>query len=361
MKGSGSRQGSLSALVALLIALCWSGAARGAAPEASDESVVEAAPGPEEAEEKGALDRLAESFSHPELRLGLVAQAMAQVRPEREETNGFLVRAARLQLHGELQGGWRYFFQTEFVRAPALLDLLLGWGPNRALVLQAGYFRVPFGWELAVNLPALPFIYRARVVQELVPGRQVGAAVMGEVAEGLLTYGLGVFNGNGAQFLGNDDNAPLVTGRLSVAPPLGDAAVLLIGASGAWQRDDTEALQQDTILAGADAHLEVSRLTLGGEVVVSQRFEEGAEFPAGEAPWGHQLTASLVAVPETLWVLARWDSFQPEDPNERSDLVILGVNARPADSVLLRLNYQIPLERPALQNHWLRLNVQFAF
>ena len=315
----------------------------------------------EDDEGEGALARMADLFRTPALRIGLVTQVTAQTRLAREETNGLLIRAARLQLQGALEGGWRYFVQTEFVLAPSLFDLILGWSSGDELIIQAGFFRVPFSGELEVNLPALLFIDRAQVVNALAPGRQLGVAAQGAVAEGLFSYGVGIFNGNGRQFAGNDDNAPLVTSRLAVAPPLGEQVELQIGASGAWRRDDTEVRQGDTVLLGADVDLDVGPLLVNGEVIWSERLDEDA--PPGEDadPWGYQLTAGAEILPETLWALLRWDSFQPAGPEARSDLLIAGINYRPVDGVLFRLNYQLPTSAPAPENHWVRLNLQVVF
>jgi phosphate-selective porin OprO/OprP len=76
----------------------------------------------------------------------------------------------------------------------ALLDAYLDVHPLPWLRLRVGKFKAPIGLERLQSDPDLPFMERA-LTQNLTPNRDVGVQLWGEIASGLLTYQVGVFNG----------------------------------------------------------------------------------------------------------------------------------------------------------------------
>jgi phosphate-selective porin OprO/OprP len=105
--------------------------------------------------------------------------------------------------------------------------------------LQIGKFKPPLGLERLQSATALMFIERAFPTL-LVPSRDLGAMLWGELAGGLLVYQIGVFNGvrdGGTQDIDSDD-AKDVVGRLFFHPlrPFGNERLdgLGIGLAGSW-------------------------------------------------------------------------------------------------------------------------------
>jgi phosphate-selective porin OprO and OprP len=107
------------------------------------------------------------------------------------------------------------------------------------LQLEAGKFKPPLGLERLQSATATMFIERAFPTL-LVPSRDLGAMVHGELANGLFTYQLGGFNGvrdGGTQDVDTDDGKDVV-GRIFLHPfrPLGNAWLdgFGIGGAGSW-------------------------------------------------------------------------------------------------------------------------------
>jgi phosphate-selective porin OprO/OprP len=134
--------------------------------------------------------------------------------------NGFDIRRARLLLGGDLLEHFAYGFQYEFQGAGSrnLLDALVDVKAFDFMTLRMGQFKEPFGLEQYTSDKNLFFTERA-MGYALTPSRDVGAMVHATVLDGRLTYGLGIFNGDGLDdATGGDADSPQLTGRLVVAP-----------------------------------------------------------------------------------------------------------------------------------------------
>jgi phosphate-selective porin OprO/OprP len=116
------------------------------------------------------------------------------------------------------------------------------WTP---LQLQAGKFKPPLGLERLQSATATMFVERAFPTL-LVPSRDLGVMLQGELANGLFTYQVGGFNGvrdGGTQDVDTDDGKDVV-GRVFVHPfrPLGNEWLdgLGLGVAGSWGRVDEQ-------------------------------------------------------------------------------------------------------------------------
>jgi phosphate-selective porin len=76
-------------------------------------------------------------------------------------------------------------------------DAYLNYRYSKALQVQAGSFKVPFGLEANTRATDLDFIYRSRISSRLAPGRDQGFAVHGRGLKGFLAYEGGVFRHDG--------------------------------------------------------------------------------------------------------------------------------------------------------------------
>lgn len=155
--------------------------------------------------------------------------------------DGFELYDARLRASGEV-GIFGYHVQTEWDAARQrlrLLDARLSLPFMPELVLDLGQLRAPFGKEMLKGKGEITFVERARISRLLPPGRQVGAQLSGETAEGKLTYRAGLFNGN-ARAAANDDSF-LWAGRVQFnnlgASEFYDELVVEVGANAAISSD----------------------------------------------------------------------------------------------------------------------------
>lgn len=126
-----------------------------------------------------------------------------------------------------------------------LFDAYLNFRYLPQLQVQGGKFKPPLGLERLQSATALMFIERGFPTL-LVPSRDLGAMVHGEVANGFVTYQIGGFNGvrdGGTQDFDTDDGKDVV-GRLFLHPfrPIGNAWLdgFGIGAAGSWGEVDEQ-------------------------------------------------------------------------------------------------------------------------
>jgi phosphate-selective porin OprO/OprP len=128
----------------------------------------------------------------------------------------FQLRRARPLLEGTLFGAFDFRLLTDFGGGTATIqDAYLDIHPSRALRLRAGKFKPPVGLERLQSATQTLFIERA-LPTNLVPNRDIGLQLHGEVLEGALTYALGAFNGvpDGSSADANSDNSFDLAGRV---------------------------------------------------------------------------------------------------------------------------------------------------
>ena len=107
----------------------------------------------------------------------------------------FLLRTARPSLEGSLGKLVAFRLTPEFAgESASLVDAYVDLRFNPAYTLRVGKFTSPVGLERLQSSAALSEIERA-LPSELAPNRDIGVQLQGEVAEGRVSYALGLFNG----------------------------------------------------------------------------------------------------------------------------------------------------------------------
>ena len=152
--------------------------------------------------------------------------------------NTLRMRRVRLSVDGNLSKTVSYKIQGDFTRSPMLVDAFIKYKPCREFAIQLGQFKTPFTIESPINPVNLEIFDYGEAVQQLggykdvcgvgALGRDLGLMATGslfpvEGEEGykysIVDYSIGVFNGNGANQLDNNNRKDLV-GRLDVHPGL---------------------------------------------------------------------------------------------------------------------------------------------
>ncbi|MFL5350808.1 MAG: OprO/OprP family phosphate-selective porin [Hyalangium sp.] len=139
---------------------------------------------------------------------------------DRPGTSTFQLRRARPLLEGTLFGAFDFRLLTDFGGGTATVqDAYLDIHPWRALRLRVGKFKPPVGLERLQSATNTLFIERA-LPTNLVPNRDIGLQLHGELLEGTLTYALGAFNGvpDGGSADANSDNSFDLAGRVYTYP-----------------------------------------------------------------------------------------------------------------------------------------------
>ena len=174
------------------------------------------------------------------IRIGGYAQADGRFFADHGEgtaTNTFLVRRARLVLQGTVARYFDFYIDPDFgLGQTVLFDAYLNVRPSSKLQFRIGKFKSPVGLERLQSGQNILLAERA-LPTALVPNRDVGAEVHGELAGGIASYALGVFDGalDGALVDIDTNDGKDLAGRLFLQPFARGASALKglgLGVSG---------------------------------------------------------------------------------------------------------------------------------
>ncbi len=320
-------------------------------------------------------------------------------------SDGFALYDARLGATGKIGivfdyvAGIEVDTREENIR---LLDATLGFPVAEELLrVDVGLGKSRFGGEASADKASIPFVERFQGALALAPGRQIGLGLGGRTLEGRLSYGAGVYNGNGPTWE-NDGSGFLWTARAGWNS-VGDVEffedfVWEVGASVAFSEDSAlNALPVSLPEPGVENPVPVleeftgDRLTWGGNARVAYReFAVAGEYLRTEfrPALGEDSHAEgwFVQGSFTLWaaadILARYDSFRTAggvggpDAAGTTKFLVLGVNVLPGLVGRLGFQYAIGLDGtlagqelaldrtntgPRLADGQFLLNLQVAF
>ena len=133
------------------------------------------------------------------LRLGGVLQVDSRTffdNPAIAGAGGLLLRRARPYLGGTVFRDFDFLFVPDFAptSGTTIFDAFVNYHYSPALQLQAGKFKVPIGLEQLVQDRNVIFNERS-LATDLVPNRDIGFALHGELLGGGVNYSGGVLNG----------------------------------------------------------------------------------------------------------------------------------------------------------------------
>ena len=181
-------------------------------------------------------------------------------------SDNFLLRRVEPTLSGSLGKYVGFLITPEFGgNSPTLLDF---WGELRfdpAAYVRVGRFKEPVGLENLQSSAALTFIERA-LPTDLVPGRDIGIQLHGQLLNQTLSYAVGVFNGGadgGDATPPDGDNRHDIAARVFAEPFKNSPGVLqnlgfgvsgtvgnVSGASGSAANSATNLANTAAILSG---------------------------------------------------------------------------------------------------------------
>jgi phosphate-selective porin OprO/OprP len=132
----------------------------------------------------------------------------------------FLLRRARMILEATFNDFIDFRFMPDFAGvAPVIQDAYFDFKFAPEAKLRFGKFKVPVGLETLQSDPFTHFIERG-LPSYLAPVRDVGVQVPGDVADGVLRYAVGLFNGaiDGGSADGDADRSKDAAARLMLQP-----------------------------------------------------------------------------------------------------------------------------------------------
>jgi phosphate-selective porin OprO/OprP len=135
-------------------------------------------------------------------------------------TDSFLPRRVRPILQGRVGRHFAFNLTPDFGGGTAVLqDAYLDVRPSSKIRVRVGKFKAPVGLERLQSAASLALVERA-LPTALVPNRDVGAMVHGELASGVVAYAAGVFNGarDGGSLDGDTNDGKDLAARLFLSP-----------------------------------------------------------------------------------------------------------------------------------------------
>jgi phosphate-selective porin OprO/OprP len=136
-----------------------------------------------------------------------------------ENTNTFLLRRVRPVLEGTIFEFFDWRIMPELAGTPNVQDAYGNVRLLKEVQFRGGKFKAPVGLERLASDADLPFVERGLPTQ-LVPDRDVGVQLHGDLFDSTLVYAVGFFNGVGDGVNGDLDNGDKKDwdGRLVVRP-----------------------------------------------------------------------------------------------------------------------------------------------
>ena len=311
------------------------------------------------------------------------------------EINTFNVRRARLDIKGNINPHLEFRLQGDFAVSPKMVDGFVKVKLAKYFNIQAGQFKIPFTFENPQSPLTLEGIEYAQVISKLSGysdvchvatysgGRDVGLMLYGDLfnfeRDGkeipILTYKLGVFNGNGM----NKKDANLgkdIAGSIEVCPGVQG---LKLAAS---YYDGNYLLDENGV---KDENAERNRLTFGGKYETN-RLTVRSEYITAKTGMGDRkpgeyflLNSDGFYVSAGYWFdikceksgnvqrirpVARYDFFRQDitDINTNSTYYMVGIDWWPYKNLRLLVNYTMK-DKPGFDhigNLWqAQLSVKF--
>ncbi len=228
--------------------------------------------------------------------------------------NRVLLRRARITTKGSFAEGFEFTLQPDFGNNSisgntgyrgGFADAFVAWTKYEAANLQLGQFKSAFGYEQLLSDTKTPMVERALPSDMLTLSRQIGAALIGTVADKRISYNFGAYNGNGVNNGNNDNDQFMYAGR--VAATLWSAgADRLVVATNALSSRETGTLVGRRTGWGVDSQLTLGRFDFNGEYLRSlQNRDVGVDVTAE----GWSLLAGFFVVPKTWQALVRYETY----------------------------------------------------
>jgi phosphate-selective porin OprO/OprP len=175
------------------------------------------------------------------LQIGALVHADGRFAPGDEDeavTDTFAIRRLRPYLRGRFAQHFEFYVNPDFAGGTLVIqDAYVDTVFAPAFRVRLGKAKTPFGLERLQTVAYMLFFERA-LPTALVPNRDVGVQVLGDVAGGLVSYSAGVVNGvtdGGSGDVDSSDSKDLA-GRLVVRPfikrPAGPLRGLALGFAG---------------------------------------------------------------------------------------------------------------------------------
>ena len=300
---------------------------------------------------------------------------------EFENLNTFNVRRARLDVKGNINPYLEFRLQGDFAVSPKMVDGFVKVKLAKYFNIQAGQFKIPFTFENPQSPLTLEGIEYAQVISKLSGysdvchvatysgGRDVGLMLYGDLfnfeRDGkeipILTYKLGVFNGNGM----NKKDANLgkdIAGSIEICPGVKGLKLAASYYNGDYLLDNEFKINDTLTINHKDDFANRDRLTFGGKYE-NDRLTIRSEYIYGKTDMANEegiylLESDGFYVSAGYWFdikckksgnvqrirpVARYDFFREDMTviNTNSTYYMVGIDWWPYKNLRLLVNYTL--------------------
>ena len=299
------------------------------------------------------------------LRVGARAHADSAAGAE-----GFRLFESRLKVSGRVGLVFDYKFVTRYDASKdafRIHDAMVKMPLIPEFELSFGMFKPYFGYEATQGRDEITFLQRSQAATAIRPDRQIGVQAGGQALEGRLTYGAGLYNGNGRSVTNDGDNY-MFAGRVQFNSigtiAFYDELVVQAGASLGYSKDTSASLGTGIVTGDRAAAPRItsdfagSRLFWGADVEVSwhnlkltgeyARADFDLDAPlSGGGPAETEAYGGYVQFGYRPWGLfegvVRYDGFQPALGADRK-FMVFGLNMYPDGYAKFGLQYASALD-----------------
>ena len=251
-------------------------------------------------------------------------------------SHGFDIRRVRLAADGALSEQLDYKFQAEYETSVMVIDAFVRWKILPEVNVQVGQYKVQYSQEtlygpanwLTIENPAA--VAKLNGYSDLsglkANGRDIGITLYGDLLDKVLSYRVGVFNGNGINTKDDNDKKDFA-GLLWVRPVKGLALSVgqYLGHYGAKGDEKT----RNRTSAGAE--WKDKRLTIRSEYLYGKTDKQKSE--------GFYATAGYFVIPQ-LQPIVSVDYFKADkDADERQWNYQVGLNWTPIKKLRIQAAY----------------------
>lgn len=298
--------------------------------------------------------------------------------------NTLRMRRVRLSVDGNLSKTVSYKIQGDFSRSPMLVDAFIKYKPCREFAIQLGQFKTPFTIESPINPVNLEIFDYGEAVQQLggykdvcgvgALGRDLGLMATGslfpvEGEEGykysIVDYSIGVFNGNGANQLDNNNSKDLV-GRLDVHPGLKEITLSGSYYYGKYTKDENIDCTRNRWAAGAQYN--DGKFLLRGEYIGGKTGYAPSLIPEDLGYYNSNGYYGVVgynfqAGEQKIMPVLRYEHFTKDAGivNGGTNWYTAGINYWPLKSVNCKLDYSLIQKEAGGNSHRVVAMVSYKF
>lgn len=293
--------------------------------------------------------------------------------------NTLRMRRVRLSVDGNLAKTVSYKIQGDFTRSPMLVDAYIKYKPCREFAIQLGQFKTPFTIESPINPVNLEIFDYGEAVQQLggykdvcgvgALGRDLGVMATGslfpvEGEEGykysIVDYSIGVFNGNGANNLDNNNSKDLV-GRLDVHPGLKEITLSGSYYYGKYTKDENIDCTRNRWAAGAQYN--DGKFLLRGEYIGGKTGIWDVANPYNSNGYYGVVGYNFQAGEQKIMPVLRYEHFTKDTGivNGGTNWYTAGINYWPLKSVNCKLDYSLIQKEAGGNSHRVVAMVSYKF